>query len=88
MTVGELVMTAVGRMPKPNITLMNIKHAIPFLRSLGIWDAEVLEGEFWDEPYEMPCFLDSEGAGMTFGLEDGQHVRLIVLPQEAPDETP
>ena len=50
------------------------------LKALGIWDAEVHEGEFWYEAYEMPTFLDSEGAGMTFGLEDGDRVRIIVLP--------
>ena len=83
MTVGELVEreTAGGRtISEVGRGVMNYAGVQGVLVRLGIWDAEVHEGEFWYEAYEMPTFLDSEGAGMTFGLEDGDRVRIIVLP--------
>ena len=92
MTVGEMVCTAAGRMPKPNITLRQITEAAHFFRILGIWDAEVLEGSvgeasngmlsIWPADYKEKPWWDA-------GATPNRRVKVIVIPcseKEVTDE--
>ena len=51
------------------------------LRSLGIWDAEVLEGQMQTDGWYDEIHLDNDSSGV-FEYRTGQRVRVIVLKGE------
>ncbi len=81
MTVGKMVMTAVGRMPKSNLMIADALRAKSWFEFLGLWDAEVYEGQV-DKMFR-PGGIEPEGCIWVRGIaEPGASVRVIVLPQE------
>ena len=94
-TAGEMVMTAAGRMPKPGLMTAQAMLAEPLLSFLGIWDAEVYEGEV-HHGFDTDCAgfypldeSEDEGGDLA-GLIDpsygGKIVRFIVLPPREKEE--
>ena len=79
MTVGELV-----RKTENGPMMTSYERA---LRDLGIWDAEVLEGEVYRVYGEPECpdefWIGELGRSFSAKIADeGQRIRIIVLPQE------
>ena len=52
------------------------------IRSLGIWDAEVLECECKKDDFECEAFYPVTRNWRALGLEYGDRVRVIVLKEE------
>ena len=86
-TVGEMVEVALAKrfeedMEQTYCDIPELRSARNVMRSLGIWDAEVLECECKKDDFECEAFYPVTRNWRALGLEYGDRVRVIVLKEE------
>ena len=87
-TVGELVKgetRPMGLAPGEHLRMVGREDIRRALRDLGIWDAEVLEGEMYydsDRVLSLEPVLSDKGNWSSRGYSEGDRVKVFVIPQE------